>query len=1061
MKKILIALFLTMVQISFAQDCNTRAANRPSESVRFQDDFIRSVEDPKANISTAKLKPQLTVAENWVKGILKNFTGAKLAYSNEYFFDYTSGFTKDFYKASGIKGCYSSKMRFYAYYCYDNRNEIFTEDESGSFAAVYFNNVFMPSLCTDVGVFTVNGKYAFKMFEKSRTEGRIDYYEQIAMSNVYDTIYKSKHDFIIIRNSDQPVFLPITRKEYLQQLLKDVDDYKSREMASAKADYTPANETANKARFDEELKRIDNSKNYTAEQMAPYRKRFIETWETEKQKFDKRIARIETETTQAKEVLQEYLKKPQEWLNRSFQQFYGYSTYTGKGIREYLEKLDVFTYITEEETRTYVASINPAYFNKSLSADIPQLIMVHLPKSSYPHMQKVAALVKKPGALAPLENLLIPGKRPVEQPLVVTTSTYKLSYLPKLNKLTPVVVPADMKPSMVSVTPVNNSPVTKINFDIPSLSPKLKELPTQAFTPETYKNYVLDLHTKISTAIKPEIKKKADDYLANKKLKQSKDIGNTAFAAWLQNTPEASLYLYSKAVVNDPSDALTANNFSAFLMMGGLPEKSIPILEFWNKQKPGESTLLANLGNAYFRLGDVNNAMKYLQQCVQKDSLHPTANKLLCIMYLKKGDVKKAEEHATRSITTCHDEQVVSILRQLNRKVKVGEIMSRFPLLPEKEFPMLKRIQLPAMPSGLNDMEQFAIELNAMKQSVNMTIDAIAAKYPKVDDDIQQQMLMAGFKNGLSPMRIKAQHIIMDGMQIYHEEQIKEDDVFKYNLKKLNTPHAVKMKAIQKKYDDQLSKLEGGEAGDEDKIQALELAKCKDLNEETQAYLVPLSSLVNQHVQRREYISRKFFRDYANWAPYWVPQTTISFPPIERDYLKDIANILSDYKLVSKMDCSIFEPLPVKEGTLQEWEDEYCANFKGKIAMGPVKFFFTCNSWGMDGGEGIVGDFEFKYRNDGYFENLTIGAGLGANWHLGKEGFIKTEIGASVKEFIKIGPDAATGKWIVQDFGVKAEVAGEASFGKVSVEEKVFEASVAVNAGFEMGGIVPSVFNLK
>ncbi len=398
--------YLFIMQACFSQDCNTRAANKPSESVRFQDVYSRSYEDPKANISIAKIKPQLTTAENWIKGILKNFTGAKLAYSNDYFFDYASGFTEHFFKATGIKGCYTSKMRFYAYYCYENRNEIFTEGESGSFAAVYFNNVFFSPLCTDVGVFTINGKYTFVMFEKNRTEGKFDYYEQIAMSNVYDTIYKSKHDFIIIRNSDQPVFLPITRKEYLQQLLKDVDDYKNREMASAKLAYTPAAEAANKANLDDQLKRIDNSKTSSPEQMAPYRKRLIETWETERQKFDKHIARIEKETTEAKEVLQEYLKKPQEWLSLSFSGFYGYSSYTGKGIREYVDKLDVFTYAKEDETRTYVASLNPAYFNKSLSADVPQLILVHLPKGSYPHMQKVAKLIKQPGALTPLEALL-------------------------------------------------------------------------------------------------------------------------------------------------------------------------------------------------------------------------------------------------------------------------------------------------------------------------------------------------------------------------------------------------------------------------------------------------------------------------------------------------------------------------------------------------------------------------------------------------------------------------------------------------------------------------------
>lgn len=1050
MKKILTPILLALAPFTYGQDCQTQAANKPSTYAPNFQNFINPVGKP-ASWDISKIKPQLAKVENWMRTMLKGFTGAKMMYGN-YFFLNPSG-DNVFNKTTGLKSSYESIMMFFEYYCYENNNKIFTEDESGSTIKVDFNDVFASGLTTNTGVYTINGKSAFTVFEKSRTEGRIDYYEQIAMSNDFDTIYKSKNEFIIIRNKDQPVFVPITRKEYLQQLLTDVEDYKNKEIAFAKTSYTPASEAANKAKFDEELKRIDNSKNYTPQQMAPYRKRFIETWETEKQKFDKRVAKTETETNEAKQVILEYLKKPQEWLDRSFKKFYGYSSYTGQGMRDYLEKLDVFPYSKEEETRTYVASLNPDYFNKSLSADVPQLIIVVLRKGTYPHMKKVADLVHKPGALQPLENILAPGKQPLEQPLIVSTSTYKLSYLPKLDKLTPLTVPADMKLSTVPVTPVNNVPATKLNFEIPLLSPKLKELPAQVFTSETYKNYILELHSKISAAIKPEIKKKADDYLTNKKLTQSKEIGDAALSAWLQKTPDASLYLYSKAIVNDPSDALTANNFSAFLIMSGLPEKSIPILEYLNKQNPGESTLPGNLGNAYYRLGDVNNAMKYLQQCVQKDSLHPTANKLLCMMYLKKGDAKKAEEHATRSLTTSHDEQVISILRQLNSKIKVGEIMSRFPPMPLKEFPMLKRIQLPAMPSNLDDMEQFVIELNAMKQSLSMTIDAIAAKYPIIDDGIQQQLLMSSLKNGISPMRMKAQYIIMDGMQIYQAEGIKEADVFKYNLKKLSAPHNAKMKAILKKYDDQLSKLEGGEGGDEDKIQALELEECKELNKEKQAYLRGLSALVNQHAQRQEYISRKFYRDYANWAPYWVPETNVSFPSLEIGYLKDVLNILSGYKLVSKTDCSTLEPLPGKEGHLQEWEDEYCADYKGKIGIGFGKLTWTCHSWGVEGGEGIVGGFEVNYSNTGEFEDFSLELGFGVEWKEGTEHIAEVSAGATVKEFVKIGL-GNTSILEVKDAGVKGEISIEGEIGNMAGEAKVIEVSAGYKSGVEKNGVL-------
>ena len=1050
---------LLIVQASFGQDCKTQAANKASTyDANFQN-FVNPIGKP-ASWDVSKMKPHLAKVESWMRNLFKGFKGAKMMYGNYYFFDPRG--TDFLFKSTGLKGSYQAIMMFFAYYCYENKNKIETQGESGSNLQVDINQIFGtdPFFSSGIGAnIIINGKSAFKVLEKTSSEGRIDYYDLRKRMTFDDTVFTSKTDYFLIRNFDQPVYIPITRREYIQQLFKDFDTHRNNEIAAAKEEYTPAAEAANKASLDDQLKRIDNSKTSTPEQMAPYRRRLIETWETAKQKFDKRIARAETETAKSKEILQEYLNKPQEWLGRSFGFFYG-DSYNAKGLKSYLDHLDVYNESKEDYTRSEVVYINPAYFNKALGMDVPQVILVTVNKGGYPYMHKLAGLVKQPGALTPLEAILNPGKSttPATVPPVIT-STYSLSYLPKLNILTPLVVPADMKPSLATSTPVNKIAVNKFNFEIPALSPKLKQLPLQPLTADAYKNYVTDLHTQIASALKPEIKKKADGYLANKKITKSKDIGNTAFAAWLQNTPEASLYLYSKAIVNDPSDALTANNFSAFLMMSGLPEKSIPILEFWNKQKPGKSTLLANLGNAYYRLGDMNNAMKYLLQCVQKDSLHPTANKLLCMMYLKKGDAKKAEEHGTKSITKSHDEEVITILRQLNSKAKVGEIMSRFPALPGKEFPMLKRSKLPAMPSQLDNMEQFIVELNAMKQSVNMTIDAISAKYPKGDDDNQQQMLMQGLKKGISPMMIKAQYIIMDGMQVYHEEQIKEDDIFKYNLKALNIPHNTNMKAIQTKYNIQMNKLEGGEAGDEDKLQALEKAKCVESNTETQAYLTRLANLANQHAQREEYISRKFYRDYANWAPYWEPQSKSSFPTIERDYLKDISGILSEYILVSKMNCTDYEPLAEKKGIMQQWEDEYCADFKGKIKAGAGAVAWTCHSWSIEAGEGIVGGFEMNYSNGGDFEDLSFELGLGVEWKVGTEHIAEVGAGATVKEFVKIGPGSPSGKWEVKDAGVKGEISIGGEIGVVGGEAKVIEVSAGYKSGVEKKGMLIQFLN--
>lgn len=407
MKKVILLslIFISMAFVGFSQDCYTQAANKPSTYASNFQNFINPIGKP-ASWDISKMKPQLAKVESWMRTTLNGFTGAKLMYGNNYFFD--PGGTDFLYKSTGLKGNCQAIMMFFAYYCYENKNTIETEGESGSNLKVDINNVFTSGLCSDVGVFTINGKQAFRVLEKNSTEGRFDYYDLRKRMNFNDTVYTSKTDLFLIRNSDKPVFISLTRKEYLQQLLKDVEANMIKDIASAKAEYTPVAEAANKLNFDEELKRMDNSKNYTPEQMAPYRKRFIETWETEKQKYDKRIAYTETESAKVKEVLLEYLKKPEEWLGSGFGTFFS-NSYTEKGIKSYLDHLDIYTESKEDYTRSEVVSINPDYFNNALSMDVPQLILLTLNKNGYLYMHKLAEMIKKPGALTPLEAILTPG----------------------------------------------------------------------------------------------------------------------------------------------------------------------------------------------------------------------------------------------------------------------------------------------------------------------------------------------------------------------------------------------------------------------------------------------------------------------------------------------------------------------------------------------------------------------------------------------------------------------------------------------------------------------------
>jgi hypothetical protein len=119
------------------------------------------------------------------------------------------------------------------------------------------------------------------------------------------------------------------------------------------------------------------------------------------------ISKIKPNTDASREVLKQYLQKPADWLGRGFGSFYS-DSYTANGIKAYLERLDIFRESKEDYTRSEVVSINSAYFDKTLSMDVPQLILVTLNKAGYNYMYKLSELIKKPGALQPLEAILHP-----------------------------------------------------------------------------------------------------------------------------------------------------------------------------------------------------------------------------------------------------------------------------------------------------------------------------------------------------------------------------------------------------------------------------------------------------------------------------------------------------------------------------------------------------------------------------------------------------------------------------------------------------------------------------
>jgi tetratricopeptide (TPR) repeat protein len=89
-------------------------------------------------------------------------------------------------------------------------------------------------------------------------------------------------------------------------------------------------------------------------------------------------------------------------------------------------------------------------------------------------------------------------------------------------------------------------------------------------------------------------------------------VNNAAAGCWLYGHWEKALWLSGKACLDSMADPDNLNNYAAYLTMIGGEHAAIPILRYLNKKYPGNSTVLNNIGQAWFGLGDIPAAKKFL-----------------------------------------------------------------------------------------------------------------------------------------------------------------------------------------------------------------------------------------------------------------------------------------------------------------------------------------------------------------------------------------------------------------------------------------------------------------
>jgi hypothetical protein len=217
-------------------------------------------------------------------------------------------------------------------------------------------------------------------------------------------------------------------------------------------------------------------------------------------------------------------------------------------------------------------------------------------------------------------------------------------------------------------TTMNSVPKRDVN--------RINILPKKTLSDIELVTFIQKVHTaidkKLSVSQKNNAKALYDEI--NIKSKSPGVTGNIAVLSWMAGSTDMAIWILGKACIDDMANTDNLANYASFLSMVGGEHLAIPILQNLETKFPGNTTLLNNLGQAWYGLGEMNNAKKYLDSTVHLIAAHPYANETNSEIDESEGKNKESIESLKRSIKEEYTPEKESRLNKLGVTLKYDDI---------------------------------------------------------------------------------------------------------------------------------------------------------------------------------------------------------------------------------------------------------------------------------------------------------------------------------------------------------------------------------------------------
>lgn len=491
---------------------------------------------------------------------------------------------------------------------------------------------------------------------------------------------------------------------------------------------------------------------------------------------------------------------------------------------------------------------------------------------------------------------------------------------------------------------VNNPQATKSGGLANGLVPakNTKAIAAIVATPATANmgSFLNTTNTNIFAAVLPAAKNKADEiYTALKEKGASIDeMGSAATVLWMQGHIQIALSMMTKVCKDNPANIDNLNNYAAMLTMMGASNMAIPMLNNLNARFKNNSTILNNLGQAWFALGEMDKSKKYLDSTLMIAAAHTQANETLCLIAESKGNKTAALAYAKAAFRQGNTQSRKERLKQLGYAPGADDYMG-FPRNNKSDdlmnFGNFSPVEFPksyaAMKMYEQQWKQFRLAIDqAIKPLQKLTEESNKQTTKRLEAQ-QKQFINAMNKTLANPGSVSqssAMQIV--GAPMFSEKMNAKEKIVLQDLQRKKDAVLQKMAAFgkgdgatyKKEYDATLKKISErwknvGEGGTENN-EVLCNESIKAVDTYLSAYNTKSEELYKEYlVAQKQFLNEMAYLSLYTTYPELLPGIIAG---LKQQWLKDLA-----FKAeVLQVTYGCESPGKIKEGKLTEFKDPNC-----------------------------------------------------------------------------------------------------------------------------------------